>query len=193
MTTINPFVHDDRKGEVWELGYLAGFAEPDEDHFRPYAPDLLEVYKLGERGGQNDRRNGPTEEASWAEEITEHGLIHVLGVGIEKAFQLGEHVGGLISLVLTVVTIPGDVELRPLEPEWEGPADEGDVSYVVACGQKDHPMGVQGTTSDGYWLGTVRSNFEEAFSDFRDHGHPEAVIVRCSPQEGTCGPVWPIE
>jgi hypothetical protein len=28
-------------------GYLAGFAEPEVDHFRPFAPDILEVYQQG--------------------------------------------------------------------------------------------------------------------------------------------------
>jgi len=43
------------------------------------------------------------------------------------------------------------------------------------------------------WIGPVRNDFGAAFSDFRDHDHAEAVIARCSPEEGTCGPVWPIE
>lgn len=191
MATENPYADDNAKGEVWELGYLAGFTEPERNHFRPYSPELLSIYSEGVEAGKADRNQPIAEDGeSWAGELAEHAIIHALGVGLEK---IGVAAGGLISLVLTVVFIPADVQLRPLDPEWKGQATEGDAQYVTVCARSDHPMVVEGTTREGYWVGPSRGTFEEAIADFRAHGHSEALIARCSPSEGTCGPVWPVE
>src|SRR5947208_2603531 len=110
MATHNPFSDDPEKGEVFEQGYLAGFNRPDIIPFLPLNPDLLEAYKQGVESGREDRLSPPDEESGseWADlgaELAEHGLIHALGMGIEHLFKTAA--GGLISLVVTVVTIPG--------------------------------------------------------------------------------------
>ena len=203
MATRNPFAHDASRGEAWELGYLSGFAEPETDHFLPFSPELTDVYQRGELAGRDDRRRLPPDASGaeegdggehgghyWAAELAEHGIIHAIGVVLEK---IGLRAGGLISLILTVVTIPGDVQLRPLEPDWEGPTDvEGDI-YLALCPRTDHPMVAVGVTGDGYWAGPARTTFDEAFADRRVHQHAEAVVVRCSSTEGTCGAVWPVQ
>jgi len=40
--------------------------------------------------------------------------------------------GGLVALVLTVVTIPGDVML-PLPADFSGPSDQEDATYFGVC------------------------------------------------------------
>src|SRR5262249_7784615 len=147
-----PFTNDPLKAETWELGYLAGFAEPETDHTLPLSEELLEVYQRGEQSGRDDRRRQPPlkdasgapseSEHGWVstvgEEALEHGILHAIGVGCEKIFG---RIGGLIPLIITVIQIPGDVQLRPLEPEWEAPAasEEGN-SFVAVCPHTDHPM-----------------------------------------------------
>jgi hypothetical protein len=204
MATINPFADDNVKGEIWELGYLAGFDDPDGEHFPgPIADDLLEIYQRGEQEGGADRSATPANSngAKWvshdfdfSEDILEHVIIHAFGIALEK---VGVAAGGLISLVLTVVTIPGDVQLRPLEPE-SGPLNSADDeqegnTYVAVCPRSDHPLVLQGATNEGYWIGPGRSTFVEAVGDMRTHGHAEAFVARCSVTEETCGPVWAVQ
>jgi hypothetical protein len=203
MAAQNPFADDDSKGELWERGYLAGFNEPDVDHVPgPFSQELLDVHKLGETAGRQDRAAAPpnSDGATWVGpdfdfgELPEHILIHGFGVALEK---IGVAAGGLIALVLTVVTIPGDVQLRPLEPdEAPLPLDPTPVegnSYVAVCPRTDHPMVLQGVTSDGYWAAGARDTFVGAVADMKAHGHAEAFVARCSVSDKTCGPVWPIQ
>jgi hypothetical protein len=201
MATRNPFVSDPTAAEVWELGYVAGFAEPETDHFLPFSEDLADAYQLGEQAGRDDRRllpsgDAPSEEgqSQWAEfgeAAFEFGFVHALGEGL---VHLGLTAGGLIMLVFDVVQIPGDVSFRALEPDWEGPVDQDGDSYVTVCGRTDHAMQPDGiVTDDGYWVGSERQSFREAAVDRRGHQHSEAIIVRCSLADGTCGPVWPLQ
>jgi hypothetical protein len=198
LATKNPFVDKPDLAEKWELGYIAGFAEPETDHFLPLAPDFLESYQLGEQAGRDDRRLQPPEEQAdgehheWGgEELLESALLHALGEGL---VHLGIKAGGLITLILDVIQIPGDVRLKPLEPDWEGPVDQEGETYVALCGRTDHPMLLAGTvTDDGYWVGPQRETFKEAFSDRSVHQHPEAIVARCSLPDGTCGAVWPVK
>lgn len=204
MATRNPFADDDNKGDVWEQGYLAGFAEPETDHFRPFSEELAEAYRQGEQSGRDDRRRQPpdsgepseeSEGHSWvkdvAEEGVEHGLLHAIGMGCEKIF--GE-IGGLVPVIITVLTIPGDVQLHPLEPEWSGPSDEQEGNtFVAVCPRTDHPMVVEGVMSDGYWAGPGHTDFGDAEADVQKHGHAEAFVARCSLPDGTCGPVYPMQ
>lgn len=202
MATINPFAGDNEKGDVWEQGYLAGFAEPDESHFRPFSEELIEVYWLGEQAGRVDRLQSPDDSESsgfeghsWVSEVAEglgeHVLLHSLGQSFDNIFKT--RVGGLATLVITVLSIPGDVQLRPLKPEWSGSdGQEGDI-YVAVCPYTDHEMVIEGEMDSGYWAGPGRSNFRDAFSDMKNHGHAEAFVARCSLPDVTCGPVWPIQ
>ena len=201
MATRNPFVSNPSTAEVWELGYVAGFAEPETDHFLPVSEELVGAYQRGELAGRDDRRLMPPGDASaaedhsqWAEigqEAVEVGLVHALGEGL---VHLGVKAGGLIALLFHVVQIPGDVSFRALERDWEGPVDQDDESYVALCGRSDHAMQPDGVvTDDGYWVGPERRSFREAATDRRGHQHPEAVIVRCSTADSTCGPIWPLQ
>ena len=195
MPTKNPFANDDVLGDVWEQGYLAGFADPEVDHFRPFSPELLDVYHQGEQGGRDDRRRPPSEDGhSWVEVLVEqgveHGLLHAIGMACEKI--VGQ-IGGLVSLIITVVTIPGDVQLRPIDPDWSGADGEEGDTYVAVCPRTDHQMVMQGVTSDGYWTGFGRAVFGDAASDMKAHGHPESFVARCSLSDESCGPVWPVQ
>lgn len=196
MATVNPFADDDVKGDVWEQGYLAGFAEPHKEQFRPFSPDLLDVFRQGVQAGSQDRQAGPSDGGSWedlegvAKDVGEEVLLHALGVALEK---VGIAAGGLISLVISVLSIPGDVQLKPLPVNSQGPADQdSDVTYLAVCPRTDHPMVTTGVTPEGYWTGAGQSSFTAAASDMKDHGHPETFVVRCSTKHGTCGPVWPL-
>jgi hypothetical protein len=192
MATINPFADDNVKGDIWEQGYLAGFAEPQVEHFRPFAPELLEVYKVGQEGGRNDHSEGPSGGGAWAEavgEVGEHALIHAVGMALEKVVGAA---GGLVALVLTVVTIPGDVML-PLPEDFSGPSDEEDATYFGVCPRTDHSSDTEGVTSDGYWIGPIRGTWFSAAEEMKAHGHAEAFVARCSLEDGTCGAVWAVQ
>ena len=181
MSTHNPFSGDAIKGEAFDQGYLAGFANPDRDAFQPSAPDLLQVYNDGVDAGRGDRSKPPegSEENEWAEvgaQVVEHAVA-----------------GGLIPLVATVVQIPGDVMLRPLEPDWSGPADEEGNTFVAVCPRADHPMVQEGVTGDGDWAGRGHDDFAGAAADLSTHGHAEALVALCSLPNRTCGPVWAVK
>jgi hypothetical protein len=195
MATINPFADDPVTGDVWEQGFLAGHSEPEVDHLPPFSPELLDAFQQGESAGRDERRLLPpaeggdeTSEGGLAEVAEEVGL-HALGhYAFEKLFGA---IGGLIALVITVVQIPGDVQLRPLEPDWEGAADQPDEQYVALCPRIDHPLAQVGVTQDGYWTGLAQPTYADALSEAQGHGHSETVVCRVSVQDATCGAVWP--
>jgi hypothetical protein len=163
MAEKNPFADDVVKGEIWERGYLAGFNDPKVDHSPgPLARELLDVYRQGEQDGRDDRRDEPggSSGAVWVEpdfdfgELPEHIALHALGVALEK---IGVSAGGLIALVITALSIPGDTPLHPLDPEsgslaLDEEGHEGN-TYIATCPHSDHPMVQQGVTPDGYWTG----------------------------------------
>jgi hypothetical protein len=201
METRNPFVSNPPVAEVWKLGYIAGFAEPETDHFLPFSEELLDAYQRGEQTGRDDRRllppgDAPAEEghSQWAEfgdAAFEFGFVHALGEGL---VHLGLKTGGLIMLVFDVVQIPGDVSFTALEPDWEGPVDQDGESYVAVCGRTEHAMQPDGVvTDDGYWVGLERQSFRESAADRLGHQHPEAIVVRCSRADSICGSVWPLQ
>jgi hypothetical protein len=196
LATVNPFANDPEKGAVFEQGYFAGFADPTISDFLPLAPELLTAYKSGVSAGKEDRANPPegNPETAWVEAVeivAEHSIVHGLGVVIESAFS--KVAGGLISLVLTVVTIPGDVMIKPLEADFEGPADKEGDSYVAMCTRSDHPLVEVGVTNDGYWMGPVHAEWIDAAQDLGPHQHPESFVARCSISDATCGPVWAVK
>jgi hypothetical protein len=199
MATQNPFSGDPVKGEVWEQGLLAGFAEPETDHVLPLSPELLEVYTMGEQAGRDERRRLPPDEGGVGEsgetdpshlaEVAEELGIHALGhIVLEKLFKAA---GGMIAVVITALQIPGDVELHPLEPDFTGPIDQPNEHFIALCPRDDHPLVQEGVTTDGYWAGPGREFYSEAVTDMKAHGHAEAVVARCDLNEGTCGAVWP--
>jgi hypothetical protein len=209
MATSNPHESDPAKGEIWELGYLAGWQDPEHDHILPFAPELLDVYQAGDLAGRDDRRAlpavanppqaqpsadpGQVDDGSGAElagEAVEHLIVHAIGEGAHFLFGVA---GGLVSLVLTVVTIPGDVQLKPLEPDFQGPADQPGDTYIAACPRNDHPMVIDGVTNDGYWIGQGQVTFAEADAERKSHGHAECFVARCSMADQTCGPVAAVQ
>lgn len=205
MASENPFSGNTQLGGAWEEGYLAGFSEPEVDHFRPFAPDVLEAYSAGDMAGRDDRRSLPpgaggtpdqadVEESGGLWEFLAHAAeesgIHLLA---HKFFHdIFGRVGGLIPLLITVVQIPGDVQLKPMEDDWAGPVDMPEDTFVAVCTRDDHgPM--EGATAEGYWTGPARQFFSEALADKMNHHHAEAGVARCSMPNGDCGLVWPGE
>lgn len=202
MTTLNPHSSDPPRRDIWQLGYLAGWQDPEQNHFMPFSPDLLDVYQAGEQAGRNDRRMLPTasppiagaasggpgdgQAGEIAGEIAEHVIVHAIGEGAEFLFDVA---GGLVSLVLTVVTIPGDVRIKPMEPDFQGPADQAGDTFLAVCPRKDHAMLINGATSDGFWTGNAQSAFSDADGERKAHGHAQCFVARCSTTDGTCGPV----
>lgn len=59
MTTVNPFADDPERAGAWEEGYLAGYAEPEAEHFPPLEGELLDIFFEGEAAGRDDRRQEP--------------------------------------------------------------------------------------------------------------------------------------
>lgn len=197
----NPYRNDNAKGEAWELGYLAGYAEPETDHLMPYSEQLLEVYQEGEQAGRDARRQLPPDEGlleGWEVpealvEVAEHVGIHALGhVVMEKLFHAA---GGLAAVVISVVGVPGHEPLAPLEPDWAGAINQPGDKFFAACPRTDHPMVMEGVRESGYWSGQKRDFYSEAVDDMsahlRLHSHPETIVVRYSGSDGKCGPVWP--
>jgi hypothetical protein len=71
MTVANPFADDPERAMHFENGYIAGYAEPDDEQFPPLEGDMLDIFKLGEEAGRRDRQREaleavplPTGEAS---------------------------------------------------------------------------------------------------------------------------------
>jgi len=189
VATHNPFP-DDSRAEVWELGYLSGFNDPMT--LPDVIPEPADVFQSGYDGGVGDRATDPVEGHGWLESIVEfvahETLLHAVGAGLEKA---GLEAGGVIGLVLTVVTIPGDVMLKPLEDDFQIPSDRPDDTYVPLCPRSDHGP-IVGATPEGFWIGTPGSDFAAAVSACQAHGHAAAFVAVCAPNDGACGPVWPI-
>jgi hypothetical protein len=201
MAKENPFPDSEAEGDAWEQGYLSAFVNPDSDAFPPFAPQLFDIYKQGEQAGREDRLSLPPEvvgepEPGWVlealeelgKEAGEHWLSH-------KFFHLlFKRAGGLVSLVVTVIGIPGDVQLRPLEPDWTGPIDQPEDTYVAVCPRSDHSVMTPGTTGEGYWTGQGHKTYGDAFGEVQAHGHAEGFVALCSlaegATEGTCGPAW---
>jgi hypothetical protein len=197
MADENPFANDAVLGDVWEQGYLAGFAQPEEDHLPPLAPEVLDVYQQGEQAGRDDRRllppegggfDGQTEPSAMVEVAEEVGISALSHIVLDHIFGT---VGGLIAVVIEVVQIPGDVQLHPLEPDWSGPVDQPEDTYIAMCPRTDHSVFVEGAIDGGYWTGPGRESYADALDDWFAHSHAEAFVARCSLPEGTCGPVWP--
>ena len=61
---------------------------------------------------------------------------------------------GLVGVVITVLSIPGDTQLQPLSDDlsdlYTGPDPDDNVSYVAACPRTDHALVAVGVTDDGY-------------------------------------------
>lgn len=197
-TTTNPFEDDPEKAEVFELGYFAGLSDPlGQNTFQPFSPELLDVYSQGTASGREDANASALVPKS---EIHQDGIEELVEhVSIEAVAHLSAHIFkraalGLIGVLLTVLFIPGDVQLRPLEDDfgetYTGPDSDANVTYVAACPRVDHPMVAVGVTSDGYWAGVGRNDFGDALRDALEHGHSETLIARCSLTDNTCGPVW---
>lgn len=190
MSTQNPF-QDDSRAELWELGYLSGFNDPAT--LPDAVPDPADVFQSGFDSGAADRQQDPVEGHSWLESIVEfvaeESLLHAVGAGIEK---VGIEAGGVIGLVLSVVMIPGDVMLKPMADDYQAPANREGDSYVPLCPRKDHGMVIDGVTPDGFWVGPAGNDFAAAVAACQAHGHSAAFVAMCAPNDGACGPVWPI-
>jgi hypothetical protein len=55
MTIVNPFADEPARARAFEQGYLAGYAQPDQEHFPPLEAELLDIFGQGEQAGRNDR------------------------------------------------------------------------------------------------------------------------------------------
>jgi len=202
LANQNPYPGDQVLGGAWEEGYLAGYAEPETDHFRPFTPNILNAYTAGEQAGRDDRRHLPPDQGGVPEgaeeepsvlweslkDIAKEVGLHALG---HKFFEIiFGAVGGLIAIVATVVQIPGDVTLRPMDDDWTGPADAPEDTYVAVCPRNDHGPAV-GATAEGYWIGPAHQFFADALNDKLQHQHAESAVTRCSGTDGQCGLVWP--
>jgi len=194
MSVVNPFAGNDPEGSVWEEGFLAGFAQPDEDHLRPLSPNLLEVFMEGVSTGRDVKKAPPPEGSFWAgtddvlKDFGEDWLIDKLLEHVIPKFA------GLIGLLKDVVQIQGDTPLAPLPEDFNrilGQDDgEDDPRYVGVCLRSDHPAVSQGVRNDGTWSGPSHAEFADAVSDMTGHEHAEAFVARCSLRDLTCGAVW---
>ena len=184
MTTVNPFSDDPEKAEIFELGYLAGFQDPNgTDLFRPLAPELLDIFVEGTEAGRQNAAQPPSADPgkTWvskselnseAEEIPE-AIEHL---AIEGIAELTAHVFhraafGLAGVVVTVLGIQGNVSPEQLEPlpddfsqPYGGPDGEN-VFYVPCCPRPDHPQVQLGVSSEGYWTGAPSNDFGAALKD----------------------------
>jgi len=70
MTTVNPFADDPERAGPWEQGYLAGYAEPNSEHFPPLEGELLDIFVQGEAAGRDDRLQEPAGEPAVPTEDT---------------------------------------------------------------------------------------------------------------------------
>ncbi|MCP2298605.1 hypothetical protein SAMN04244553_6515 [Nocardia amikacinitolerans] len=205
MTTHNPYAADPHKGAAFEMGYVWGFTNPAaDDNPPPYAPDLLEVYLEGVDAGKDDWGRPPDGPAAtswthWSElqEQDDHEWLHHLfveGVAEGLAHLFRRAAFGLAGVVITVLGIPGDTPLRPLDDDFEelytGPEADSNVVYVATCAREDHPIPAIGTTPEGYWAGSAYNDFGAALKEAVAHEHSEALVARCSLTDNTCGLVW---
>jgi hypothetical protein len=194
MPIINPFASNDPEGSIWEEGFLAGFAQPDQDHFRPFSPNLLEVFQEGVQAGRDSRHAPPPTGSFWAgiDEIVKDIAQRFI---IDKVL---EHVvpkfAGLISLLIDVVQIQGDTPLAPLPEDFNRVLGQNDAQddprYVAVCLRTDHPLVNQGARNDGTWSGPSHTDFVDAATDMTAHEHAEAFVARCSLRDFVCGAVW---
>ncbi|MEU2588349.1 hypothetical protein ABZ612_37010 [Streptomyces avermitilis] len=199
MAAINPFADNPERAEIWELGYVAGFQDPEGSDFLPLAPELLEVYTQGIDAGRDDNISSS---ATWiprselegesSDEWIEHLVIE--GVAETLAHIFNKAALGLVGVVITALSIQGDTPLHPLEDDFSelytGPADDPNVTFIAMCPRTDHAMAAVDTTVDGYWTGSPMTDFGDALQQALAHSHREAVVARCSLSDNTCGLVW---
>jgi hypothetical protein len=196
----NPYEAGTDLAPMWTLGYESGYAEPEVDHAPPVPPEYTYIFQEGELAGRDERRAETSFGPPVADESNNDGSEQHLGEAVEHlTLEAAVHVGldkmlgaagGLAALLLAVVQIPGDVQLKPIEDTWTGDADSPGATYVAVC-PEIHMVASDGVTPDGYWTGPVRQNFAEAESDMAVHGHAQAFIALCSLESGLCGPVVP--
>jgi hypothetical protein len=194
MLITNPFASNDPEGSIWEEGFLAGFAQPDQDQLRPFSPNLLEVFQEGVQAGRDSRNAPPPRGSFWAgfDEVVKD---QVQGFIVDKLLEhVAPKLGGLISLLIEVVQIQGDTRLTPLPEDFNRVLGQNDAQddprYVAVCLRTDHPLVNQGALSDGAWSGPSHTDFFDATADMTAHEHAEAFVARCSLRDLVCGSVW---
>ena len=199
----NPYGDDPDRAGAWDLGYQAGYDEPETDHYAPVGPELVDAFQDGELAGRDERRSGlspagppvapppevPEEESQDARML--HEYLHVSReVGIHGALHdLFGKTGGLLGLVALVVQIPSDTQLKLIEEDWEAPVDRSGDRYLAVCPEVHMAAGAEGVTPDGYWAGALREHYVDAENDLAAHGHDATFIALCSGETGECGPV----
>ena len=199
MTTTNPYADDPEKAEIFDLGYVAGFQDPDGSGFLPLSPELLDIYQQGIDGGRYDAAHSPTPwvprselESESSDEWIEHIIVEAVAEGAAHLFKKAAL--GLIGILITVLQIR-DTALHPLQDDglsepYTGADVDPNVTYLAMCSRTDHPIPAAGTTPDGYWTGSAVHDFGTALREALDHGHREAIVARCSLTDNNCGPVW---
>ncbi len=201
MTALNPYAGDGDRDPFWQEGYDKGFNSPDEDFYPPYAEEELAAFEEGVVAGRDDARYSSSDPAREdpllggasepGEPEPDGGLLGEVAhlvvphVALEK---LAGAPGGLLALLWEVVQIPGDVALTPVSEDWQAEKDrEGDF-YVAVCPEV-HMTADAHLASNGWWIGDMRSRYDDALYEARDHGHVDTVVVVCSTVDGVCGPV----
>ncbi|TXG92151.1 hypothetical protein DW322_20725 [Rhodococcus rhodnii] len=191
MAVENPFADDAARGDLWEQGFLAGFAAPSVEHERSVEPDLLEAYLEGQVAGARARLALPPDvggvgdvdtEIPAANAAFEFG-VHTLGNHVfDRVFPAAGSMTGLVGAV-----VHPSVEPTLVAADWEGPMDGPDEKYVAVCPRDDH----DGTGDEhGYWAAPGRDFFYEVIGDLAAHDHDEAFVARCSLADGGTGAIW---
>src|SRR5262249_25624311 len=126
--TKNSFADDPDKAEVFEMGYLLTLQGIDDDPFLPLSPDLLDAFRQGAKAGQSDAPLANAANAkAWVKKTTIDPSEGVVGfikhASIEAVFEIPAHLFkvaglGLIGLVVSVLGIPGNVKLKPLNGDF---------------------------------------------------------------------------
>lgn len=207
--TTNPYAAEPGKASPFELGYVAGFQDPDgtDNDLLPLSPELLDIYTEGLEAGRQDAHEPPAAEpsAQWVTrtELKEHSESedemreHIATFIIFKSLELVTRkvLLGLVDLVITALSIPGNVTpemmkaARDLKASPSDPPDDRKI-YIAACSRTDHAMLTVGVQEDGTWAGTATPQFETAVQEAVKHVHAESLVARCDFEEQTCDAVW---
>ncbi len=125
------------------------------------------------------------EAADVAAETTVSVVLHVIG---HAAFHAA---GALLSLIIDVVQIPGDVQVKPVE---EPPADPKKTGpFLVACGDTEHSDSIEALRMDnGMWVfPACLSSQDDAEAKGKEHGEKncpsngsKVFVMACAEIEG---------
>ncbi len=175
----NPYSADADRAQFWDQGYHDGIEQQTHEWQEPLSEAMAVVYNEGVAVGEAVHN---VENDAVAGELT-------LDKGVEwLADELVGAVGGLGLLVLKVLEIPGDIQLKQPEPDWHTEANDAGDRYAAFCALGIHEPGV-GVSQDGYWAGPQRGTYQEAHVDAQQHSDDQAFVILCRADAGICAPV----